>query len=40
MDSIEDYARRWAKHEDEDPDTLSEWLKNYTMVDKIANLQT
>ena len=27
MNSIEDYARRWAKHEDQDPDTLSEWLK-------------
>ena len=27
MNSVEDYARRWAKHEDVEPDTLSEWLK-------------
>ena len=27
MDSVEDYARRWAKHEEVDLDTLSEWIK-------------
>jgi hypothetical protein len=28
MDSIEDYARQWAKREKEDLDTLPEWVKN------------
>ena len=28
MDSIEDYARQWAKREKEDIDTLPEWVKN------------
>jgi hypothetical protein len=28
MDSVEDYARQWAKREKEDLDTLSEWLKS------------
>ncbi|XP_061178497.1 uncharacterized protein LOC133187152 isoform X2 [Saccostrea echinata] len=27
VDSVEDYARRWARHEKEDLDTLSEWIK-------------
>ena len=27
MDSVEDYARQWAKREKEDLDTLSEWVK-------------
>jgi len=27
MDSVEDYARQWAKREKEDVDTLSEWIK-------------
>jgi hypothetical protein len=27
MDSVEDYARQWAKREKEDLDTLSEWEK-------------
>ena len=27
MDSIEDYARKWAKREKEDVDALSEWMK-------------
>ena len=27
MDSVEDYARQWAKREKEDVDTLSEWVK-------------
>jgi hypothetical protein len=28
MYSVEDYARQWAKHEKEDLDTLSEWVKS------------
>ena len=28
MDSVEEYARRWAKSEGEELDTLSEWIKN------------
>ena len=28
MDACEDYARRWAKKEDVDIDTLSEWIKS------------
>jgi hypothetical protein len=28
MDSVEDYARKWAKREKEDLDTLSEWVKS------------
>jgi hypothetical protein len=29
MDSVEDYARQWARREKEDLDTrLSEWVKN------------
>jgi hypothetical protein len=28
MDSVEDYARQWAKREKEDIDTLSEWMKS------------
>ena len=28
MDSVEEYARRWAKKEDEEVDTLSEWVKS------------
>jgi hypothetical protein len=27
MDSVEDYARQWAKREEEELDTLSEWVK-------------
>ena len=27
MDSVEDYARQWAKREEEELDTLSEWMK-------------
>ena len=27
MDSVENYARRWAGYEKEDIDTLSEWIK-------------
>ena len=28
LDSIEEYARRWAKKEDVEVDTLSEWVKS------------
>ena len=28
MDSVEDYARQWAKCEKLDLDTLSEWMKS------------
>ena len=28
MDSVEEYARRWAKKEDVKVDTLSEWVKS------------
>ena len=28
MDSVEGYIRQWAKHEKEDLDTLSEWVKS------------
>ena len=27
MDSVEDYARQWAKREKVDANTLSEWIK-------------
>ena len=27
MDAVEDYARKWIKREQEDIDSLSEWLK-------------
>ena len=27
MESVEDYARQWAKREKEDLDTLSEWVR-------------
>jgi hypothetical protein len=28
MNSVKDYARQWAKHEKENLDTLSEWVKS------------
>jgi hypothetical protein len=28
MDSVEEYARQWAKREKEDLGTLSEWVKS------------
>ena len=28
LDSVEDYARRWAKNEEVEVDTLSEWVKS------------
>lgn len=27
MNSVEEYVRRWTKHEKEDNDTMSEWTK-------------
>ena len=27
MNDVEDYAKRWAKREDEEVDTLSEWVR-------------
>ena len=35
MDSVEDYARQWAKREKEDLDTLSEWVKNVRLLIQI-----
>ena len=32
MDACEEYARRWAKKEDVEVDTLSEWVKSITDV--------
>ena len=32
MNSVEDYARRWAKSENEAPDTLSEWIKSIRTI--------
>ena len=29
MDSVEDYARRWAKQEEEKTNSLSEWVKSF-----------
>ena len=28
MDAVEDYERKWIKREQEDTDSLSEWIKN------------
>jgi hypothetical protein len=35
MDSVEEYARRWAKSEGEELDTLSEWIKSIRKLLKI-----
>ena len=35
MDSVEDYARQWAKREKEDLDTLSEWVKSVSSLIQI-----
>jgi hypothetical protein len=35
MDSVEDYARQWAKREKEDLDTLSEWVKSVRSLKQI-----
>ena len=32
MDACEEYARRWAKKEDVEVDTLSEWIKSIANV--------
>ena len=32
MDACEEYARRWAKKEDVEADTLSEWVKSIADV--------
>ena len=37
MDSVEDYARQWAKREMEDLDTLSEWVKSVRSLIQIRN---
>jgi hypothetical protein len=29
MDSVEDYARKWIKREQEKVDTLSEWVNDF-----------
>lgn len=35
MDSIENYARQWAKRELKDFDTLSEWVKSVWLLIQI-----
>ena len=35
MDSVEDYARQWAKREKQDLDTLSEWVKSVVSLIQI-----
>ena len=35
MDSVEDYARQWARREKEDVNTLSEWVKSVRSLIKI-----
>ena len=39
MDSVEDYVRQWVKHEKEDLDTLSKWVKG-EVADTNYNLKT
>jgi hypothetical protein len=36
MDSVEDYARQWAKREKEDLDILSEWGKSVRSLIEIT----
>jgi hypothetical protein len=36
MDCVEDYARKWAKPEHEDLDTLSEWVKRVRSLMQIT----
>jgi hypothetical protein len=36
IDSVEDYARQWAKREKEDLDTLSEWVKSVRSLMQIG----
>jgi RAB protein geranylgeranyltransferase component A len=40
MDSVEDYARQWAKREKEDLDTLSEWVKSVRSLIQIRIKKT
>jgi hypothetical protein len=40
MDSVEDYARQWAKREKEDLDTLSEWMKSVKSLIQIRIKKT
>ena len=35
MDSVENYARQWAKREKQDLDTLSEWVKSVVSLIQI-----
>jgi hypothetical protein len=35
MDSVEDYARHWAKRKKEDFDTLYEWVKSVRLIIQI-----
>ena len=41
MDSVEDYARRWASQEEEETNSLSEWVKSFRSLLKrrISKLQ-
>jgi hypothetical protein len=39
MDSVEDYARQWARREKEDLDTLSEWVKSVRSLIQILILK-
>ena len=41
MDSVEEYARLWAKREEVEVDTLSEWVKSVRSLIKtrISNLK-
>jgi hypothetical protein len=40
MDSVEDYARQWAKREKEYLDTLSEWVKGVRSLIQIRIKKT
>jgi hypothetical protein len=42
MNSVEDYAKRWAKREKEELDTLSEWVKSIRgmLKSRIRNIKS
>ena len=41
MDSVEEYARCWAKQEDVEVDTLSEWVKAVmSLVSRLISMLT
>ena len=42
MNAVEDYAKRWAKRENEEVDTLSEWVKSIKGIlkSRIRNIKT